>query len=212
MGLLNAHLVMNYKLNKTNIMKKVIIICITCIAAFSCKAQQIIDMSANNNMDGKYENATYYHKDVNNYLNDFTGTWKYEYDTNKEYRIILTKVEMYHVVNESLNFNYYRDGLLISYEKYENGTLVYQSPTFNYPTGAFDSSTKIGISFTDYGRLNAMFNLDLTLEEGSNDSLERDTKLRFNLSKWHAENLYHDQNPNEPYFSVPNDILMTKVE
>ena len=139
------------------------IVYVALMAFLICKAQQIVDMSANNNIDDLYQNGTYYHKDVNNYLDAFTGTWRYEYDTNKEFRIILTKVEMYHDVGETLDFDYYTDGLLINYQKYENGTLIYQSPTLDYPTGSFVNPTKIGMSFTDYERLSAIFNLDLTL-------------------------------------------------
>jgi hypothetical protein len=204
---------MNYKIIKRiNIMKKIITICIACIITLSCKAQQVIDMAANNNMDSKYENGTYYHKDVNNYLDAFTGTWKYEYDTNKEYRINLTKVEMYHELDQTFNFNYYTDGFSISYQMYENNVLVYQSPTIDFAGGSIKNSQEASLAFRDFGRLGAPFNLDLTLtsEIGSNGGQE--TMLNFNLIKWHAENPYHDEHPDEPYFSIPNDILMTKVE
>jgi hypothetical protein len=180
----------------------------------SCKAQQIIDMSANNNMDGKYQNGTYYHKDVNNYLDAFTGTWKYEYDTNKEFRLTLTKVEMYHMMVEDFNYDYYIDGFSTSYQLYENGQLTYQSPTEEYARGTAKDANNVSMTFFDYGRLGVPFNLYLTLvtELGSQGGQQQDPKLKFELSKWEAQNPYHTQHPDEPYFSVPNDMLMTKME
>tara|TARA_R110002111_G_scaffold239323_1_gene300977 strand:- start:139 stop:729 length:591 start_codon:yes stop_codon:yes gene_type:complete len=183
------------------------------IIALSCKAQQIIDMSANNNMDGKYQNGTYYHKDVNNYLDAFAGIWKYEYDTNKEFRLTLTKFEIFHELDEEFNFNYYTDGLYISYQLYENDTLTYQSPIDN-GGGLVKNASDVSMMFLDYGRLEAPFNLYLTLvsELGNQGGQQQEPKLKFKLSKWEAQNPYHSEHPNEPYFSVPNDILMTKVE
>lgn len=198
---------MRYKLKN---MKKIVIICLACVATFSCKAQQIINMSDNNNIDDKYQNGTYYHKDVNNYLNSFTGTWKYEYDTNKEFRLTLTKYEMYHELDEEFNFNYYTDGLYISYQLYENNILTYQSPIDN-GGGLSKDANNVFMMFLDYGRYESPFNLDLVLESQINNSGNRENKLRFKLRTWHAENLYYDEHPNEPYFSVPNEILMTKI-
>ena len=178
-----------------------------------CKAQQIVDMSANENIDDLFQNGTYYIKDVNNYLDAFTGTWKYQYDTDKEFRLTLTKFEMFHELDDEFNYNYYTDGLNISYQLYENDVLTYQSPTDN-GGGSAEDSKNVFMMFLDYGRLEAPFNLYLSLvtELDSQGGQQQEPKLKFKLSKWEAQNPYHTQHPDEPYFSVPNDILMTKME
>lgn len=192
-------------------MNKIIIICMACIATLSCKAQQIVDMSANNNIDDLRQNGTYYIKDVNNYLDAFTGTWKYEYNTNKEFKLTLAKVEMYHVFVDGFNINYYRDGLSFSYQLYENNILTYQSPLKEYAVGTAKDANNAFMTFLDYGRNGSPFNLYLVLEEFVDSNGNRENKLHFELSKWEAQNRYYEEHPNEPYFSVPNDILMTKM-
>lgn len=178
------------------------------LGLYSCGSSQTIVDLARERESEHYKNGQYYMKDVNNYFNDFVGTWTYEYDTNKEFRITLTKVVMYHD-NED-GFNYYVDGMLITYQKYENGNLIYQSPPDNpFPSGISKEQGKLWISFTDYGRDEADFGLDLTLQNqviGSGS-----IQLRFKLDNAHRENPYHIANPNEPYYSVPDDMIMTKM-
>lgn len=191
-------------------MKKLILTLFMTFFLIACKAQQIIDMSANNNIDGKYLNGSYYHKDVNNYLDSLSDNWSYTFNTSKEFRIILEKVEMVHRTG-SLNYNYYTDGFSLRYELYDNGTLTYQSPLIDFAGGSIESSKEIYLSFRDFGRLGAPFSLKLTLEPAMDSNGRRTEKLRFMLSKFEAENPYHEANPNEPYFSVPNNILMTRM-
>ena len=177
------------------------------LGLYSCGSSQTIIDIAQESFPGDSKNGQYYHKDINGYFDDFVGTWKYEYDTNKEFRITFVKVEMYHDTEDG--FDYYYDGLILTYQKYENGNLVYQSPADNFPDGLSKEQGKLWISFTDYGRDEADFGLDLTLQNqviggGSN-------QLHFKLDNAHRENPYHIANPNEPYYSVPDDMIMTKM-
>jgi hypothetical protein len=196
--------------NIHNTMRKIILTLFLTNIMIACKAQQIIDMSANNNINDKYLNGMYYHKDVQNYLDQFTGSWKYEFVSNKEFQITITKIETHHV-NNVLNFNYYTDDLNISYKIIENGSMIYQSPLIEFTGAVIESNKEVYLSFRDFGRLGAPFSLKLTLEPAIDSNGRRTEKLRFRLSKFEAENPYHEANPNEPYFSVPNNVLMTRM-
>ncbi len=185
---------------------KYLITLLTIFMLQSCvTAQTIIDLGAES-FSGDTKNGQYYHKDINGYFNDFTGIWKYEYDTNKEFRIILTKVEMYHD-NEDGD-DYYFDGILITYKKYENGTIVFQSPMDTYPSGIIKEFGKLNMSFTDYERNDEIFPVDLTLiSTGGNNQYN----LKFKLDRFERRNTYYNEHPDEPYFSVPDNIIMTKM-
>lgn len=75
-----------------NIIKIIVI-----LSVFSCKAQTII-IPLDSNQD--YENSPdYYIKDINNDLNKFEGTWKYQNGTT-EITIILKKELHYTISNE----------------------------------------------------------------------------------------------------------------
>jgi hypothetical protein len=164
----------------------------------------IIDM-AGTPVVNETKNGTYYIKDINNYMLPYIGTWKYTYG-NKEFRITITKVEMHHVYIPDRNIDYYTDGLRIKYQKYENGILIYDSPLRMNPTGVIKEFGKLGMSFTDYQRNDESFPLKLTLIPFGNQY-----QLKFWLNKFERRNTYYQQHPNEPYFSVPNDIIMTKM-
>jgi hypothetical protein len=184
----------------------IIIVILFIQASFS---QTVIDM-ADEPVRGETKNGQYYIKDINGYFDAFVGTWRYEYDSNKEFRLIITKIEMYHI-NESWA-NYYTDGLLVRYETYVNNLLTYSSQSDGFPSGVTKEHGKVDLTFFDYGRLGAGFNAELTLnqeiQQGGNNG---EIKLHFLLDKFEAENPYHDEHPNEPFFSVPNDIIMTRL-
>ena len=101
------------------------IIIITAILSFlSCKAQSpIIPLGDYNTelVSGSYQ------KDVNNNLNSFEGSWKYE-SGNTSFTISLRKISQY------FNGHYYRDDLIGDYSYIENGVeLVNSLPDFNNP-------------------------------------------------------------------------------
>jgi hypothetical protein len=179
---------------------------------YSCSsAQTIVDM-AGERENKHYDNNQYYIKDINNYMTPYIGTWNFV-DGNKEFRITLTKVTKYHDVYQDnyTNFNYYMDGLLIQYKKFENGILVFNSPVETYPTGIIKEFGKLNMSFTDYERNNESFPVDLILIPNNTMGSSQQYKLRFKLDKFEQRNTYFEQHPNEPYFSVPNDIEMIKT-
>ncbi|MFD2907940.1 DUF6705 family protein [Flavobacterium ardleyense] len=171
-------------------------------------AQTIVDM-AGKRQNEHYENGTYYIKDINNYMLPYLGTWKYV-DGNKEFRITLTKVTKHHVVYTDYNINHYIDGLRIQYQKYENGQLIYNSIVRQNPTGIIKEFRKLNMSFTDYERNNEIFPVDLLLIPLNNMGTPQ-YKLKFKLDKFERRNTYYEQHPNEPYFSVPDNIEMIKM-
>lgn len=133
---------------------KNLLLTLTITLFYSCSsAQTIVDMANSHNIDWNMKNGQYYLKDVNNYMIPYLGTWSYV-DGNKEFKITLTKVTKYHDVYQDsyTSFNYYMDGLLIQYQKFENGILVFNSPVGTFPTGVIKEFGELNMSFTDYER------------------------------------------------------------
>ncbi|WP_152611499.1 DUF6705 family protein [Psychroserpens damuponensis] len=168
--------------------------------------QTIVDM-AGERLGTHRKNGAYYIKDINNYMQPYLGTWSYT-NGNNEFRITLTKDIMYHDVYPDYNIDYYIDGLRIQYQKYDNGVLTYTSNFDEYPTGIIKQFGKLNMSFTDNERNNESFPLDLIL---ISTSTVNTYNLRFKLDKFERRNTYYEEHPDEPYFSVPNDIIMTKL-
>lgn len=186
---------------------KNIFITITLALIYSCSsAQTIVDM-AGDRQNEHYENGQYYIKDINNFMLPYLGIWNY-IDGNKEFRITLTKVSQFHVVFNDFNTNYYRDGLLIQYQKFENGQLIFSSPVETSPTGIIKEFGKLNMSFKDYQRNNVGFQLSLTLIPIGNNQYNLNFRVHNGLE---AKNTYYQQHPTEPYYSVPNNIIMTKM-
>jgi len=186
-------------------MKTTIFISLLLFTSILC-GQTVIDM-ANDPIENETKNGTYYTKDVNNYMQPFVGTWQY-IDSNTKFRITLTKVEMYHVVIPEANIDYYTDDITIQYKKYEDGILVFDSPVF-YGASVIQGFRVFDMSFTDYERDNESFDLELTL---ISTGLNEQNELKFSLDKFETRNTYYETHPNEPYFSVPNNIVMTRME
>jgi hypothetical protein len=190
-------------------MKNLLLI-VTITLFYSCSsAQTIIDM-AGERQNKHYDNGQYYIKDINNYMTTYLGTWSYV-EGNKEFRITLTKITKYHEIFPEYNIDYYIDGLQIQYQKLENGIVIYNSILREHPTGIIKEFGKLNMSFTDYERNNESFPVDLILIPYNTMGSSQQYKLRFKLDKFEQRNTYFEQHPNEPYFSVPNDIIMTKV-
>lgn len=192
---------------KQNIMKNILYTISLILFTNFLFSQTVVNMANSHNIDWNRENGQYYLKDVNNYMLPYLGTWQYIYG-NKEFRISLTKVPMFHVMFSDYNTDYYKDGLLIQYQKYENGQLIYNSQIDTYPTGIIKEYGKLNMSFTDYERNGESFPVDLILFQNLNSNTEY---LKFKIDRFERRNTYYEQHPNEPYFSVPNDIIMTKM-
>ncbi|NBL63853.1 hypothetical protein GV828_01420 [Flavobacterium sp. NST-5] len=188
-------------------MKSLPILLIIVFSYYNITAQTIVNM-AETRQTKHLENGTYYIKDVNNYMLPYLGTWKY-IDGNKEFRITLTKVAKLHKINNDYSINYYIDALQVKYQKFENGQIVYDAPIISYPSGIIKEFGKLNMSFKDYERNGEIFPVDLLLIPLNNMGTPQ-YKLKFKLDKFEQRNTYYEQHPNEPYFSVPNNIIMTK--
>ena len=178
------------------------------VFTYNCTSAQIeVDMAGDRENE-HYDNGQYYIKDINDYMLPYLGTWQY-IDGSKEFRITLTKVTKYHDIYQDTytNLDYYIDGLLIKYQKFDNGTLIYDSQTGTFPTGIIKEFGKLNMSFKDYQRNGEIFPVDLILIPNGNGQYD----LKFKLDHFERRNIYHDLHPNEPFFSVPNDIIMTKM-
>ena len=90
------------------------IVCLLLISV-QLSAQTIIDI-AGERENKHYKNGDYYMKDVQNFFQPYIGTWKY-IDGNNEFRVTLSKITMYHEIDNESNTDYYRDSLIMSYQK-----------------------------------------------------------------------------------------------
>lgn len=199
-------------------MKK-IILTLSIIITYSCStAQTVVDMAGERN-NSHYKNGDYYIKDINNYMQAYLGTWQY-INGNEEFRVTLTKIAMYHENQD--NDDYYIDGINISYQKYENGNLIYQSPTnIDYPSGIIKEFGKLRLTFTDYERvfknepLNASRNAghEALLDLIANGNSGYNLKFKLFTEQEHP-NIgikYEPVATGNPYHSTPTDIVMTKM-
>lgn len=202
---------------------------ITIIAIFIltiANAQIVINMSGDdNNYPSDYlSTGQYYIKDVNNYLDNFTGTWEYV-NGNEKFQIILTKVIQFHVIHDT-TFNYYKDGICIKYKKFYNNILIYESPLDSYPS----FETKNGLLLTgamyDYGRITKTIILpfsDIVWHQGGvpiypHCNIEKlanqPNKITFKLHSGmeHGHKGYDKETYSGlPIYSIPNDVIMTKI-
>jgi len=185
------------------------------LALSSCSSSlTVVDMADERKAEYRL-NGKYYIKDKKNFMNSFIGTWQHINDST-EFRITLYKKEKYHYT-APFNVNYYKDGMVIQYQKYENGELVYTSPLGTNPNGVAEEFGKLYMSFIDYEKRNTYL-LDLILIKESNKS----DKLQFYLTNFSLRNdpkprrleywlSFGEINPSESFFSVPNNIIMTKM-
>lgn len=200
---------------------------------FSCKStsQIIVNMAGdNNNYPNDYlSNGEYYIKDINNNLDNFTGTWEYV-NGNEKFQIILTKVVMYHQVIPELDYNFYEDGIVLQYKKFLNNNLTFTSPLYQDPNfSSMDGITLQGY-VVDYARVTktiyypqAMggglrkqggeyFAPNCIIEKLPSISGQPD-KIKFNL---YMRQSMFGETSNEAYdglptFSIPNGIVLTKI-
>ena len=93
------------------------IICIISILIVSiCKSQSIVPLYGSGHAG---ENG-YYYKDLDNFLNQYEGTWLYTFGNTSLKIVLVKKVKMPFT---SITGTYYRDVLVGEYEYYENGVL-----------------------------------------------------------------------------------------
>ena len=201
------------------------------ISFMSCKAQLItINAAGNNsNLPANYlSSGQYYKKDLNNYLINFEGTWEYT-NGNEKFQLILTKVTQYHHVNGNLNFNFYKDGIIFKYKKFINNILVFESPTQTHPTISAYRGDLLEGNIIDFERttVNVYYPQaiggGLQIQGGEyfrpNCIIERIDTPRNEPKKIKMKLLLTDgygrySNPaytNLPQFSIPNNIILTKI-
>ncbi len=200
---------------------------------FSCKSNGQIPIvwgGNNGNLPNNFKSSgNYYYKDIPNYLNNFVGTWEYV-NGNEKFQIILSKVTFYHCINNELNYDFYEDGIVLIYKKFLNNNLIFESPNYENPNfRSLDGITLEG-SVYDYERVTKStyypqilgggllkaggeyYYPDCTIEKLSN-SIGQLPKIKFSLN---FSPLISGKNRNDiyngmPTFSIPNDIIMTKV-
>jgi len=199
---------------------------------FVMKSQIVVDMTSDEVLPFNYnETGQYYEKDIHNYLDNFTGTWEYV-NGNEKFQIILTKIVKYHFVDSDLKLNFYEDGIVLRYKKFTNGNLVFESPIKNKPTFSASDNTKLEGYMVDYGRvtvdaewpLNNILNMGVLRQGGEyfhpSCTIERlplnlsePPKIKFSLSlRQSIGGEYKNPAYNGlPTFSIPNNIIMTKV-
>jgi len=168
----------------------------------------VIDMVTIHEVDNLYENGDYYIKDISGFMDDYVGTWSYV-DGNTEFRITFEKVEMYHHYYEFTNSttNYFTDGLYLSYQKIENGTIVFSSPEYGIPPfSTISEFGKLHTPLIDFERNESGFPADFNLQ-----LIGSEYQMLIDINTYNRRNTYFDEHPNEPFLSVPNNILMTKM-
>jgi hypothetical protein len=168
----------------------------------------------------------YYIKDINNYLDNFTGTWEYTHGIEK-FQIVLTKVIKYHVVMPEINLNFYEDGIVLRYKKFVNNTLVFESPNYENPNFSSVDGVLLEGHVKDHGRITKTlyipFDPTQIWREGGypiNPScrIERlmtlrtePKKIKFALFAENIPNYDYQTYTGQPYFSIPNEVVMIKV-
>lgn len=195
----------------------------------NCKGQIIVDMSSDVVLPSNYnETGQYYEKDVHNYLDNFVGTWEYV-NGNEKFQIILTKIIKHHTNIPEIKLNFYEDGISLRYKKFVNNNLVFESPAINKPTFSTLNGQTLRGFMQDYSRLTTTvhypqaagggvlkqggeyFTPDCTIELQPL-SLNSPPKIKFTLDIGETVGEYRNPAYNGmPTFSVPNDVVMTKV-
>lgn len=216
--LYNIKKIVNMKLNILQIAFTILLFNI------QCKSQiHIINMAGDNIAypHGYLSNGEYYIKDINNNLDNFVGTWEY-INGNEKFQIILTKKIKHHNFSPLAKLNYYKDGLLVQYKKYNNNLLVFESPISVEPWFTSKDGILLEGGIKDYGRLTKNVYLPLNHELAYPGGAPVDAKceitiISINQIKFHLHLRQHFPNYNkeayegQPLFSVPNDVIMTKV-
>lgn len=212
-----------------NIFLKATFILIICLYSCNSNSQVIIkrgEKGINGVLPDDFQSSgNYYYKDVDNYLNNFTGTWEYV-NGNEKFHIILTKVIKYHVVMPDINLNFYEDGIVLRYKKFVNNNLVFESPDYENPEFSSTDGLLLKGYVKDYGRITKTIYYPLS------NSIRRlggqpinpicrierlmtlrtePKKIKFSLSLLDTPNYDNETYTGQPLFSIPNDVVMVKI-
>lgn len=231
---LAKHLV-TYKINiMNNKYIKTFLIIVFFMSFINCKGQIVIDLFSNNIPIPENYNQTgqYYEKDINNRLLPFVGTWEYV-NGNEKFQIILTKITKYHFVMPNIDLNIYQDGIALQYKKFINGNLIFESPIAEKPTFTNIEGLVLKGNLTDYGRITVAVNKPQMFGGGIFHqggeyfypdcyieqlplSLNQPPKIKFNLYLGEHSIIFGDPYDNpiyagQPFFSIPNNIVLTKL-
>jgi len=200
------------------------------ISMMNCKSQTIIVRGGDNGIlpEGFKNTGLYYYKDVHNYLDNFVGTWEYV-NGNEKFQIILTKIIKHHTNIPEIKLNFYEDGIALRYKRFVNNNLVFESPAKNEPTFSTLNGQTLKGFMQDYGRLTRTvhypqaagggvlkqggeyFTPDCTIELQP-VALNGTPKIKFTLDIGETVGEYRNPAYNGmPTFSIPNDVIMTKV-
>ncbi len=215
---------------KTNNNRKFLIIAAMLLFCELSFSQTAVDFSTY--QDGHYPNAffssgQYYLKDVNNKLNNFLGTWEYT-NGNQKFQIVLTKTTMYHVLKPAAQMNFYQDGIDIQYKLYTNNQLTYTSPLNASAVFRTIDGLKLEGGMYDYGRLSKAVTLPGTNKQVSvankplfahctikkilvNLSNNEPEKISFDLTTFKMDGYDTETYQGQPLFSIPNNIILVKV-
>lgn len=216
-----------HKLIMKNIFIKFSFLLTLCLYSCNTNSQIIITRGGNNgNLPQNFKSTgQYYYKDVNNYLDNFVGTWEY-INGNEKFQIILTKITNFHSIDTDLNLNFYEDGIVLQYKKYTNNVLTFESPIYNDPNFRTTNGVKLEGSLSDYGRITKTVVLppsNLVWHQGGEPIYPRcdieklanqPNKISFKLHSGpeHGHKGYDKETyAGQPTYSIPNNIIMDKV-
>lgn len=200
------------------------------ICSLDSNSQTIINMAGDDIIypHGYLGTGQYYIKDINNNLDNFTGTWEYT-NGNEKFQIVLTKVIKYHVVMPDINLNYYEDGIVVRYKKFVNNTLVFESPSYENPNFSSTDGLELKGHVQDHGRITKTtympfppnstevrwqgghpINPHCRIEKLMTLRTEP-KKIKFSLSLINTPNYDNETYAGQPIFSIPNDVVMVKI-
>lgn len=208
-----------------NIALKLSLLVATCVYSCSAGGQTIIAYGDENVTlpVNAMSTGQYYFKDVDQHLDNFVGTWQYV-NSSEKFEVVCTKITNYHNVDPALNLNIYQDGITTQYRKYVNNVLVYQSPSQTVPELFSRDGVVLAGHTVDYGRTTKTIYFPhdptMVLQEGGgfihprtrleivNDNPQQ---IKFSLSLTGTINYDVETYQGQPIFSIPNDVIMTKV-
>ncbi len=212
-----------------NIFLKISFLFTLLLFSYSANSQIIIQRGIKNgNLPQNFKSSgQYYYKDVNNYLDNFTGTWEY-INGNEKFQIVLTKIVYFHQIDTNLNLNYYEDGIVLRYKKFLNNVLIFESPNYDDPNFSSTDGILLTGYIKDYGRITKTIympfdatqvyrqgghpiNPDCRIEKLQN-YIGQPQQIKFSLSLTGTINYDHETYAGQTIYSIPNDIIMIKVD
>jgi hypothetical protein len=175
-------------------MKHILILLITTLSIFSCKAQTVYPI-------GTYDipGNNYYTKDTNNHHDAIVGIWKWE-SGNTSFEITLQEFEMY---SDPISPTVFTDAIFGKYTYIENGVIIAEVneirtlPLF-FLSLTFRTPTKYAVVIGDVVSTRSMVG-EFILTSATTATLEL----------WHSGGVrfgYEDKPP----FALPMSLVLTK--